>query len=181
MDVTEAVRTRRAYRSLDRVEVPDSLVEDLASHAALAPSCFNHQPWRFAFVRSEGALEGMHGALSKGNEWARAASMIVAVYSTSDLDCEVAGRTYYLFDTGLASAFLVLRATELGLVAHPIAGFDEGAVKGLLGLPPEMTVITLIIVGSRSGTTSRLLSAKQLEAERERPERKPFADYCTIV
>jgi len=29
----------------------------------------------------------------------------------------------------MATAFIILRATELGLVAHPIAGYNEDAVK----------------------------------------------------
>lgn len=32
---------------------------------------------------------------------------------------------YYLFDAGMSVAFLILRATELGIVAHPIAGCRE--------------------------------------------------------
>lgn len=44
MDVKEAIRERRAYRSLDPVEITESLIRDLAESAQLAPSCFNNQP-----------------------------------------------------------------------------------------------------------------------------------------
>ncbi|MEM2988644.1 MAG: nitroreductase family protein [Candidatus Bathyarchaeia archaeon] len=167
----DAIRERRAYRSLDPIEVTGELIRDLAEAARLAPSCFNNQPWRFVFVHDREALEGVRPALSSGNELAKSASMIVAVVSRKDYDCVIKGREYYLFDTGMATALLILRATELGLVAHPIAGYDEGAVKGALGIPADMTVITLVIIGKRSGALSPLLSEKQAEAELRRPER----------
>ena len=113
----------------------------------------------------------MHTTLSKGNEWAYAASMIIAVFSNKELDCLLKGREYYLFDTGMTTAFLILRATELGLVAHPIAGYNEEAVKKLLVIPDNMTVITLVIIGKHSENISALLSDKQIEAEKKRPER----------
>ncbi|MGB9590523.1 MAG: nitroreductase family protein, partial [Candidatus Hydrothermia bacterium] len=69
MDVKTAIETRRAFRSLEPVEITDDLVEDLASAASLAPSCFNNQPWRFVFVRDPEVLKVLHGTLSRGNEW----------------------------------------------------------------------------------------------------------------
>ncbi len=178
MDVQQAIDRRRAYRSLDPAEVSPDLVRDLAECTRLAPSCFNNQPWRFVFVYDPGRLKELHTALSRGNEWARAASLIVAVFSKKELDCQIKGRDYYLFDTGMATAFLILRATELGLVAHPIAGYDEGRVKEILGIPEEMTVITLVIVGKHSAEISPVLSEKQVAWEKERPERLPLEEFA---
>jgi nitroreductase len=129
MDVKQAILTRRAYRSLEPVEITEELIRDLAESARLTPSCNNNQPWRFVFVHDPEVLKKLHGALSKSNAWVQAASTIIAVFSREDLDCRIRGRNYYLFDTEMATAFIILRATELGLVAHPIAGYDEGAVK----------------------------------------------------
>ena len=152
MQVKKAIETRRAYRSLDPAEIDEDLVRDLAESARLAPSCFNYQPWRFVFVYESEVLKELHTALSKNNKWAHDASMIIAVFSKPDLDCIVRGKEYNLFDAGMASAFLILRATELGLVAHPIAGFRDERVKNVLGIPEEMQVITLILVGRHSKT-----------------------------
>lgn len=179
MDVKEAIETRRAYRSLDPVEIDRELIEDLARCAILAPSCFNNQPARFDFVTG-GSLPGVFEALSRGNAWARDASMIVAVHAAVESDCRVHERQYYLFDTGLATAMLVLRATELGLVAHPIAGYDEDAVKAALDIPGEQRVITLVIVGKHSDGIRPSLSEKQAAAEAGRPERLAFDQFARI-
>ncbi len=180
MNVKEAIEARRAYRSLDPVEVTPELIRDLAESAGLAPSCFNNQPWRFVFVYEREKLEKLWEAMSRGNEWTRLASMIIAVVSRKDLDCDIKGREYYLFDTGMATAFLILRATELGLVAHPIAGYHEDKVKEILGIPEDMKVITLVIVGKHSSTISPLLTEKQVEAEKARPPRLPLEEYAFI-
>ncbi len=180
MDVHEAIKKRRAYRSLEPTEITDELIKDLAYHSSLAPSCFNNQPWRFIFVYNKEMLKKMHAALSSGNEWAHDASMIVGVYSKKDYDCIIRGREYYLFDTGMATAFLILRATELGLVAHPIAGYSPKKVKEVLGIPEDKMVITLVIMGTHSREISTVLSEKQREAEIERPERKPFEEIANM-
>jgi nitroreductase len=174
MDVKRAIDERRAYRALDPVEVTDDLVRELAEAARLAPSCFNNQPARFVFVRDPEVLKRLYEALTAKNAWAKAASMIVAVASRLDLDCAIVKREYYLFDTGLAVAFLVLRATELGLVAHPIAGYKERKAKEALGIPEDMRLITLVIVGKHSETIGPLLTDQQAEVEKARPERKPL-------
>ena len=178
MDVKEAIHTRRAYRSLEPVEITEELVRDMAESARLTCSCFNNQPWRFVFVYDPEVLKELHAAMSKGNEWVQAASMIIAVFSKKDLDCVIKRREYYLFDTGLATAFIILRATELGLVAHPIAGFKEDAVKEILDIPEEMQVITLVIVGKQAESIGPLLTEKQAGWERERPERLPLEEFA---
>ncbi len=180
MDVKQAIHTRRAYRSLEPVEITPEPVEDLAESARLTCSCFNKQPWRFVFVYDPEVLKKLHTAMSRGNEWVQAASMIIAVFSKKDLDCVIRGREYYLFDTGMATAFIILRATELGFVAHPIAGYNEGAVKEILGISEEMTVITLVIVGKHAETIDTLLTEKQAEVEKKRPERLPLEEFAYV-
>jgi nitroreductase len=183
----DIVHQRRAYRSLDPVPITDELIEDLAATAALAPSCFNNQPWRYIFVYEPAMLEQVKEALSKGNAWAHAASMIIVVYSTKEDDCVIYDREYFLFDTGLATAFLILRATERDLVAHPIAGYSPSKVKQAVGIPADSLVITLVIVGAHASDISPVLSDKQRQAEVQRPPRKPLEDimchnqYCHPV
>lgn len=180
MDVIEAIHKRRAYRSLEPVEITDSLIQDMARAAQLAPSCFNNQPCRLIFVRSPEMLESMRAALSQGNEWAYAASLIIVVTSRKEDDCIIGDREYHHFDCGLAAAFLILRATELGLVAHPIAGYSPKKVRQIVGLPDDYRVHTLIIVGRKAEAISPVLSEKQIAWEKERPERLPFDKFVFI-
>ena len=177
MNIIQTIQERRAYRSLEQVKITKELIRDLARSAQLAPSCFNNQPWRFVFVYEPETLKNMHAALSPGNEWAQSASMIIAVFSKKEDDCIIRDREYYLFDSGMGIGFLILRATDLGLVAHPIAGFSPKKTREILGIPEEYQVITLIIVGRHSEQINPVLSEKQVEAERTRPERIPLERF----
>ena len=170
MQVKEAIEKRRSYRGLEGAEITDGLVAELAGAARLMPSCFNNQPWKFVFVRSPEPLGKLHAALSKNNDWARRAPLIIAAFARKDHDCVIKEREYYLFDLGMAVAALALRATELGLVAHPIAGFDPAAVRAALGIPEENMVIALIIVGKKSEDLSAL-TPQQAAGEPARPPR----------
>jgi nitroreductase len=180
MELMEIIKMRRAYRSLQPVVIDENMVRELATAASLSASCFNKQPWRFVFAFDKDVLNRLQGAMSKGNEWTRADSMIIAVASRKDLDCVVKEREYYLFDTGMATAILILRATELGLVAHPIAGYDEGKAKEILGIPVDMRLITLINVGTHLLPANSLLNEQQVEIEKSRPERLPLSEIMRI-
>ena len=180
MDVKEAIDKRRAYRSLDPVEITQELVEDLAKIAQIAPSCANKQPWRFIFVKDQDQLKKIFTALSPGNKWVERASMIIGVFSRPKNDCIVKERLYYLFDTGMATAFIILRATELGLVAHPIAGFNENKAKEILKIPEAMRLITLIIVGKRSDKINPVLSEPMRLGENQRPPRNMLNQFVYI-
>ncbi len=126
------------------------------------------------FVWDPAMLEKMKPAFNKGNAWCHADSMIVAVFTEKEEDCIIKDREYFLFDTGMQTAFMILRATELGLVAHPIAGYNPELVRQTLGIPERMTVITLVNVGKHADTISPVLSPQQVEWEMNRPERLPL-------
>jgi nitroreductase len=171
MNVKDAIQKRRAFRSLDQVDITEDLIEDLAGCAQLSASCNNNQPWRYVFVYDKEMLKKMHDVLSKGNVWAEKASMIIAVISKKEYDCIIGKRVYHQFDTGMATAFLILRATELGLVAHPIAGYSPQKTRDLLGIPEDIEVIALVIVGKHADIINPVLSEKQIHLEQQRPER----------
>ena len=180
MDVKEAIRKRRAYRSLLPIDITNELINDLAECIQITASCFNNQPWRYVFVYDNEILKNMHDALSSGNEWAKKASMIIVVLGKQEDDCVIRDRIYYQFDIGMATEALILRATELGLVAHPIAGYSPRKTRDILSIPEDIDVIALVIVGKHSEKIDSVLSEKQVEAEKKRPERIPLDNFVYI-
>jgi nitroreductase len=177
MNVKEAIEKRRAYRSLEAVEITQDLINDLGHCAQITASCFNNQPWQYVFVYEKETLEKMHEALSKGNEWAKNASLIIVVLGKKEDDCVIYDRVYYQFDIGMATSAMILRATELGLVAHSIAGYSPKKTREILDIPDELDVITLVIVGKKSDKIKSYLNDKQIQAEKQRPERKKIKDF----
>jgi nitroreductase len=177
MNVKDAIENRRAYRSLEPVEITEEIINFLAESAQLSASCFNNQPWKYIFVYEKEKLQELYETLSSGNEWAKKASMIIAVLGRKEDDCVIHDRVYYQFDIGMATCAMILRATELGLVAHPIAGYSPKKTREILGIPDNIDVITLVIVGKQSDKINPNLSDKQIEAEKQRPERKKIKDF----
>jgi len=180
MDVKEAIEKRRAYRSLDSIEISNELITDLAETVKIAPSCANKQPWKYIFVHEKDKLKDLFTTLTEGNKWVEKASMIIAVFSKPENDCIIGERQYYLFDTGLATSFLILRATELGLIAHPIAGFREGEAKKKLNIPEEYRLITLVVIGKHSDIINPVLSEAMILGEKQRPPRKELVEFIYL-
>jgi nitroreductase len=139
---------RRAARAFSKEKVTDRQIERILVAGHLAPSCFNHQPWRFIVYKSEEDLEKIFTALSTKNSWAKRASFMVAAVTRLENDCNLSDqRGYAFFDTGLAVESMMLQAVHEGLYTHPMAGFDPIRVKEISRIPDDYTVITLIAFG----------------------------------
>ncbi len=171
MNFTELVSKRRAYRKLKPVEITPEMIKELIEITKFAPSCDNKQPWRFVFIYDEQKLSEINESFHGKNKWVNNASLLIGVFSSSDLDCKIEDREYYLFDTGIAVTYIMLRATEMGLVAHPTSYYDEKKAKQTMGIPEDMELISIIAVGKRTDTIKVKLSPNQEEAELERPRR----------
>lgn len=140
-------QSKRAY--LDK-QIPEEVIARIIEKTRWAPSCANNQPWRFIIARSPEALARFHEGLSKGNAWAKKAPVLIAVaareaddYTRSD-DPQV---KYFLFDCGLAVENLLLAAVEEGLMGHPMAGYNEAAVRKALNIPDDYHIVCVISLG----------------------------------
>jgi nitroreductase len=173
MSVQETIRKRHAYRLLKKTPLEREKVIQMLESASLAPSCYNKQPWRFVVVSDPDVLESLRPAYSRGNEWVMKGSLVIAVCTSRELDCVIADREYALFDTGIATGFLILTATEMGYVAHPIAGYDPSRVRSILSIPETLQVIALVIVGEHDE-----VAAQNDEKENTRPPRLHLKDYA---
>ena len=131
---------------------PEALTA-LLEAARWAPSSANEQPWRFVVARREDPWHAaVFEALTPGNrKWAgKAAALIVAAARTTRTRDGSPNR-YAWHDTGLATAQLIVQANALGLVAHPMAGFDAAKIRDVVALPAELEPVSVIAVGRRAG------------------------------
>lgn len=171
-DILHAIGMRRARRALRSDPIDREILERLALAAHWAPSCGNNQPWRFVMIDESDVLSRVKEHLSRGNYWAATSPAILAVASRTDLDCEIPdGRRYYLFGCGMATMNLMLQATALGLIAHPIAGFKQAPIKQVLGIPNDYTLIALVVLGYPSDDLAALGEKHQAEETSERTRR----------
>ena len=178
MEVEEAIEKRRSFRSLKKIEITDEMITKLGTAAQLMCSCYNNQPWRFVFVYQDPILTDLKNvAINPGNRWAKDGSMIIVVFSKPDLDCIIGEKNYYLFDTGMAVGAMLLEATNLGLIAHPIAGFKPEKVHEILEIPSEFNIITLLIIGKKNPEIPEFFKDYQIKSEQKRPTRKELSEF----
>lgn len=170
--IIKEIITRRSFRGLSNKWVETEIVDRLMTTANLAPSCFNRQPWRYITVQSEDGLQKVQKGLNKGNSWAGKAPLFILVTTKDDFDCKIGdGRDYAEFDTGMSVFSLLVQAEKEGLLAHPIAGYDQELLKKEFGIPEDIKLLTLIVVGYKG--SEEALSEKQLESEHGPRVRNP--------
>lgn len=171
----ELLYARKATRAIAERPVEVEKVENILEAARLAPSCMNNQPWRFLVLTEPEALAKGRDALSGGNYWAKTAPVLVFGYSQPDWDCQSSDeRDYYLFDLGLAAENIMLQATELDLVARPMAGFSPRKIKEAFEFPDEIKVVIAIAIGYE-GDVSTLDERRQATSRGPR-QRKPLEE-----
>ncbi|MHB1382323.1 MAG: nitroreductase family protein [Thermoleophilia bacterium] len=161
--IIDLLYKRHASRAIATQAIPEEVVAELVEAARLAPSCYNRQPWRYIFMTTDAALALGRAALSGGNAvWASRAPLLIAAYSRKKDDCVTSdGRAYHQFDLGISVMSLMLMATERGLTARPMAGFDAAAVRGAFALKEEDEPLVMIAVGYPDEDESYLPEDKQ--------------------
>ncbi len=171
----ELLRSRKAMRAISEQPVEPEKVEAILEAARLSASCANMQSWRFLVLTGDDpdALDRGREALSGGNYWAKTAPVLIFGYSKPDLDCMLPnGRSYYRFDLGLAVQNILLQATELDLVARPMAGYSPRKVRQAFDMPDEFEVMVAIAIGYEGDIST--LSEKHQKISRAPRQRKPL-------
>lgn len=171
MDVLEAINKRKSYRGLSKEPISRETIEEIVKAGRMAPSCSNNQPWRYIVVDQKEDLERLYPALTDGNYWMKLGPVIVAIITQKDYDCVIKSRVYHHFDTGLATGFMLLRAQELGIQTHLVAGYSPSKTRKILGIPDEMDVVSLMAMGRLGEEVPKELSEKHRSSEGKRPER----------
>jgi nitroreductase len=175
-----ALSHRRALRAFDPRPVPPEVQEILWQAVSLAPSHGNTQPARIVIAESADARAKVVAALSEGNRsWAPAAPLLFALlanpdHSPSQPNSDGSFREFWAFNMGIATGSLLAQATELGLTAHPMAGFDEPAARAALGVPGNVRVAAIVAIGYPGSPESL---PPDLQAKETAPqERIPLAN-----
>lgn len=155
MDTKEAIIKRRSIRKYQEKNVSDSIVEEVVNAARLAPSGHNVQPWRFFVVKDEATRNRLKEAGAVAQAFVTKAPVLIvccgdpfAYKNTKDpvgSDDSPEIKTYR--DVSIASAFLVLRATELGLGTCYVGWRHKEKIKEILDIPKNFVVPFVITLG----------------------------------
>jgi nitroreductase len=101
----------------------------------------------------------------------------VLILSVASLRFEDGGKPnrHALHDTGLATENLLLQATALGLVAHPMAGFDGEKARADCRIPQGFEPVAMIALGYPGDPS--VLPDYLREREVKGRERRPVGEF----
>ena len=142
METFEAIHKRCSLKMhLSGRPIEEEKIQAVLKAGQLAPSARNTQPWRFILVRDRETIETLTQAVPEANQVISQAPAIIVACARPGDDVMHDGKEYYLFDLGLAVENMLLAATDLGLVTHLMAAFDEAKIKKILHIPDEVRVV----------------------------------------
>lgn len=166
MNVKKAILERKSIRKYKKDMPSDKQIFEVLDAARLAPSGTNAQPCRYKIIKSEKEKDLLKkDNIMKQNFVYDAPVLIVCcadpnVYKKTSFDSENEVRA--IRDLSIASSFLVLRATELGLGTCYIGWIDKEKIKETLDLPRNFVVPFIITLGY-SGEDRKILQKKDLK------------------
>lgn len=131
MDVTTAIRMKRAVREFDQRPLPEEAVQAILNAGRRAQSSKNGQAWRFIAIRERAVLQ----ALAECGQWA--GHLAGAALGVAILTPDPQEKFQTLFDAGQAAAFMQLAAWELGIGSCPASIYQPERAREILGFPVE--------------------------------------------
>lgn len=131
MDVSEAIRMKRAVRKFQDQSLPEEIVQAILNSGRRAQSSKNTQPWQFIAIKDKAILK----ALSECGTWA--GHLAGAALGVAILTPDPSEKFQIMFDAGQAAAYMQLAAWELGVGSVPASIYEPEKARQILGFPPE--------------------------------------------
>lgn len=161
MEFNELIQTRRSVRTYQEGKtVERSVIEEILKAVQLAPTWKNSQTGRYYVVDTPEKAERLRDAcLPRFNQKSslNASALIVttfvkdvAGYTDGEPDNEW-GNQWGAYDLGLQNAYLVLKASDLGLDTLIMGIRDEKEIRRQLEIPEKEEVASVIALGYRDG------------------------------
>lgn len=139
----------RAYDALKPVTYEQKLA--LLEAARWAPSCSGDQPWRFIVWdknKDFASWQRAFDCLVIGNQaWAKDAPLLILTIANSLFNHNGKQNRFAQYDTGAAAENLCLQATDLGLMAHQMGGFDADKARLAFNIPEQYNLMAMLTVG----------------------------------
>lgn len=141
MDVSEAIRTKRAVREYSGEALPEDVVRAILHAGRRAQSSKNDQPWHFVAVRDRSVLEALGATSPNVGHIARSALTVAIVTPLPERKPSI------LFDAGQAAANMQLAAWERGVASCLATVYELEKARRVLGLPADRHLHIAIAFG----------------------------------
>jgi nitroreductase len=177
--IHDVIARRWSGRAFERDRpVAREQLEALLEAARWAPSCYGDEPWRYLVwdrFRDEAAWNKAFDCLGEWNrKWVKNAPVLLLATADSLFQKNGNPNRWGSHDTGAASENLCLQAVALGLMAHPMGGFEAEKIRRAFDIPARYTPLTMIAVGHPAAAD--ILEGEYRELELAARERRPLGE-----
>ena len=131
MNVSEAIRMKRAVRQFQDKPLSKEVIYAILNAGRRAQSSKNTQPWQFVAIQDTATLK----TLSECGTWA--GHLAGAALGVAILTPDPSEKFQILFDAGQAAAYMQLAAWELGVGSVPASIYKPEKAREILDFPPE--------------------------------------------
>ena len=157
MEFSKLIEERRGIRAFDAGrKVSEDVVKEIIYAPIQAPSWKNSQTARYYAVLSDEMADGFRAeCLPEFNaNNARGAALVVTTFVRNRSGFErdgnptnECGNGWGFYDLGLHNENFILKAKDMGLDSLIMGIRDEAKIRGLLQIPAEETVVSVIALG----------------------------------
>ena len=175
--IHDVMRRRWSPRAFDERPIEPEKLRSLFEAARWAPSSNNGQPWRFLVATRDNKIDydRLLNCLVEANQkWAYRAPVLLLSVAKLQFEDGSPNR-HALYDTGMAVENLSLQATELGLVAHQMAGFLIDRARADCQIPEGYEPVAMMAIGYPGDPA--LLSDRLRVRETQPRDRKPVTEF----
>ena len=176
MDTFEAIRTRRATKKFDKsYKMTSEQVKSLMEHAALSPTSYNQQNWRFLLTTKQSVKDQISKA-ARDQPQPSDGSLVIILCGNMDAWKEDPLRYWKNYplekqetvknalhrkyadnlqnrrdeairSCGMAAQTIMLAARQMGLDSCPMSGFEYDELAKVINLPENHLIVLMIVVG----------------------------------
>ena len=141
MNVSEAIRTKRAVRQFQEKALPEEVVQAILNAGRRSQSSKNNQPWQFIAIRQKDILTALSKTGTYAGHLAGAALAVALLVPAPD------ERFQTMFDAGQAAAYMQLAAWELGVGSCLASIYEPEKAQQILCYPADWQVRICISFG----------------------------------
>jgi len=139
MKINTSIRNRWSPVGFSNKDISPDILKTVFEAARWAPSSMNEQPWMYYYsFKGEAGFGLMLDCLVEANrEWAKDAPALILSLAKKNFEYKNRPNRHALHDTGAANTLLAVQASELGLQAHQMGGFDIAKTMNTFNLSPS--------------------------------------------
>lgn len=159
----DIVKERYSCRKYVNKAIDKELIYKCIEMARLAPSACNSQPWKFHVVLEDLKRKEL---VKLTQPFTKNTAFIIVEEKKPNFPAKIVNtlkkQDFTKTDIGIASAYLILQASELGLATCMIGYFNEDKIKKLLNIDNKARLRLVICIGYPDESEKHKLIRKEI-------------------